>query len=202
MQPVISEEPSDAPQNLFTSHLSQYVIGGWILAMHAMICMRFREDPFDTPHARGTSSRGHERGTSWIRRLLCIGYASVHDYPFSFPSVPRPMGGRYFRVAYSVASVHSTRNLCCTRRISLATRNYKLIRNQHVSPSMMDETASSLLVLAKAIEFRCTTQKKYADWEYRIREDLNELSYCLAQNPLSWSLADHHNGLLRWRITA
>ena len=63
-------------------------------------------------------------------------------------------------VAYSVANMHSTRGLCCTRRISLAIRNYKLIRNQHVSPSMTDETASSPLALAIAIEFRCAKQKK------------------------------------------
>ena len=138
-----------------------------------------------------------------ISRLPSTSYVYIHRYPFSSPSVPRPMGDRYFRVAYSMASVHSTRSLCCTRRISLATRNYKLIRNQHVSPSMTDETASSPLVLAIAVEFRCTKQKKEnADWEYLIREDLNELSYCLAQNPLSWSLVDHHNGLLRWRVTA
>ena len=158
--------------------------------------------PFDTPHVRGSfAPRARERDRL-IMRLLCTNYASVHDYPFSFPSVPRPMGGKYFRVAYSMAGMHSTRSSCCTRRISLATRNYKLIRNQRVSPSMTDETASSPLVLAKAIEFRCTVQKENADWEYLIREDLNELSYCLAQNPLSRSLAGHHNGLLRWRVTA
>ena len=149
---------------------------------------------------RPTGTRERDR---LIIRLPCTGYAYVHNYPFSSPSVPRPMDGRYIRVAYSVAGMYSTRNLCCTRRISLATRNYKLIRNQHVSPSMTDETASSPLVLAKSyrIQVYCA-KKKYADWEYRIREDLNELSYCLAQNPLSWSLVDHHNGLPRWRITA
>ena len=116
--------------------------------------------PFHTPHARGSfAPRARERDR-WISRLPCTNYVFVHSYPFSSPSVPRPMGGKYFRVAYSMAGMHSTRSSCCTRRISLATRNYKLIRNQHVSPSMTDETASSPLVLAKAIEFRCTVQKK------------------------------------------
>ena len=116
--------------------------------------------PFDTPHARGGfAPRARERDRL-ISRLPCTSYAYVHSYPFSSPSVPRPMGGRYFRVAYSVASMHSTRSLCCTRRISLATRNYKLIRNQHVSPSMTDETASSPLVLAKSYRIQVHGAKK------------------------------------------
>ena len=126
--------------------------------MHVNACSHL--GPFSTPHARGSfAPRARERDRL-ISRLLHTNCAFVHSCPFSFPSAPRPMGGRYFRVAYSMASMYSTRSLCCTRRISLATRNYKLIRNQRVSPSMTDETASSPLVLAKAIEFRCTVQKR------------------------------------------
>ena len=128
---------------------------------HAYMCSYL--GPFDTPHARGSfAPRARERDRL-INRLLRTDYVFVYAYPFSFPSVPRPMGGGYIRVAYSVASVHFTRGQRCTRRISLATRNYKLIRNQHVSPSMTGETSSSPLVLAKAIEFRCTVQKENAD---------------------------------------
>ena len=119
-----------------------------------------RIDPFGTPHVRGSfAPRARERDRLIIR-LPCTGYAYVHNYPFSSPSVPRPMDGRYIRVAYSLAGMYSTRNLCCTRRISLATRNYKLIRNQHVSPSMTDETASSPLVLAKSYRIQVYCAKK------------------------------------------
>ena len=116
--------------------------------------------PFHTPHVRGGfAPRARERDRL-ITRLLCTNYVSVHNYPFSSPSVPRPMGGKYFRVAYSMAGMHSTRSSCCTRRISLATRNYKLIRSQHVSPSMTDETASSPLVLAKSYRIQVHGAKR------------------------------------------
>ena len=136
----------------------------------------FHVGPFNTPHARGTSSRGHERGTTRILRLRSFNYAYVRAIPFSSPFVPRPMGGRYVRFAYSMASLHYTRNLSCTRRILLAIRNYRLIRNRQVSPSMTDETASSPLVLATSYRILVHCAKKNADWEYYNREDLNELS--------------------------
>ena len=169
-----------------------------LIYMHA-----FRVGPFDTPHARGTSSHGHERGTILIKRLQCSNCVYVHTFPFSSPFVPRPMGGRYSWFAYSMASMHFTRNLSCTRRILLANRSYKLIRNQQVSPSMTGENRFiPASTCSKLLNSGALCKKKYADWEYHNREDLNELDYCLAQNPLSWSLADHHNGLPRWRITA
>ena len=126
--------------------------------MHVHACSHL--GPFSTPHVRGSFvPRARERDRL-INRLLRSNYAYVPTSPFSSPFIPRPMGGRYVRFAYSMASMHYTRNLSCTRRILVATRNYKLIRNQQVSPSMTDETASSPLVLAVSCRIQVHCAKK------------------------------------------
>ena len=160
--------------------------------------MRSCLGPFSTPHARGTSSRGHEERDHLIIRLQCSNYVYVHALPFGSPSEPRPMGVGNIRFTYSLAYMHYTRNLSCTRRILLTGRNYKLIMDRQVSPSMTVETASPPLVPAASYRIQVHNAKKICRLEYRNCEDLNELTYGLAQNPLSWSLADHHLECPRW----
>ena len=71
-----------------------------------------------------------------------------------------PDGRWNVRFTYSLAYMHYIRNLSCTRRILLTGRNYKLIMDRQVSPSMTVETASPPLVPAASYRIQVHNAKK------------------------------------------
>ena len=127
-----------------------------------------RLGPFDTPHVRGSFAPRAQERDRLIDRLQSSNYVYVHALPFGSPSEPRPMGVGNVRFTYSLAHMHYTRNLSCTRRILLTGRNYKLIMDRRASPSMTVEAASPPLVLAASYRIQVHNAKKNADWNIEL----------------------------------
>ena len=144
-------------------------IGGQVCLVHATVVHALPLRSLWHPPCPGYFvPRARERD-HLITRLRCSNYAYAHALPFGSPSEPRPMGIGNIRFTYSLAYMHYTRNLSCTRRILLTGSNYKLIRDLQVSPSMTVETAPLPLVPATSYRIQVhSAKKKRADWNIEI----------------------------------